>query len=60
MEQFFAEYGEAGKKVFEEDSDYHKDKVTLEDEGNRDNFEEEKYVKKLCSRKWILLHREKS
>ena len=33
LEQFFAEYGEAGKKVFEEDTD-NDDKETIEEEGN--------------------------
>ena len=47
LEQFFAEYGEARKKVFEEDTDDDEDTVTIEDKGNRDSFEEEKYVNKM-------------
>ena len=47
LEQFFAEYGEAGKKVFEEDTDNDKDKETVEEEGNVDTLEEEKYVKEI-------------
>ena len=47
LEQFFAEYGEAGKKVFEEDTDDDEDKETIDKEGNRDSFEEEKYVKNI-------------
>ena len=47
LEQFFAEYGEAGKKVFEEDTDNDEDKITIVDEGNGYTFEEEKYVKKM-------------
>ena len=45
LEQFFAEYGEAGKKVFEEDTDDDEDKETVEEEGNGE--EEEKYVKNI-------------
>ena len=45
LEQFFAEYGEAGKKVFEEDTDNDKDKETMDEEGNGE--EEEKYVKNM-------------
>ena len=45
LEQFFAEYGEAGKKVFEDDTDDDEDKETVDEEGNGDSFEEEKYVK---------------
>ena len=45
LEQFFAEYGEAGKKVFEDDTDDDEDKETIDEEGNGDSFEEEKYVK---------------
>ena len=47
LEQFFAEYGEAGKKVFEEDTDNDEDKETVEEEGNVDNLEEEKYMKEI-------------
>ena len=47
LEQFFAEYGEAGKKVFEEDTDNDEDKETVEEEGNVDTLEEEKYVKEI-------------
>ena len=47
LEQFFAEYREAGKKVFEEDTDNDEDKETVEEEGNVDNLEEEKYVKEI-------------
>ena len=36
-----------GKKVFEEDTDDDKDKVTVEYEGNGDTSEEEKYVKEM-------------
>ena len=45
LEQYFAEYGEAGKKVFEEDTDDDKDKETVDEEGNGE--EEEKYVKNM-------------
>ena len=45
--QFLAEYGEAGKKIFKEDTDDDEDKVTVEDEGNGDSFEEQKYVNKM-------------
>ena len=46
LEHFFVEYGEAGKKVFEEDTDNEEDKEkTIDEEGNRDNVQEEKYVK---------------
>ena len=45
LEQFFAEYGEAGKKVFEEDTDDDQDKETVDEEGNRE--EEEKYMKNM-------------
>ena len=34
LEQFFAEYREAGKKVFEEDTDNDEDKETVDKEGN--------------------------
>ena len=47
LEQFFAEYGEAGKKVFEDDTDDDEDKETVDEEGNGDSFEEEKYVKEI-------------
>ena len=47
LEQLFAEYGEAGKKVFEDDTDDDKDKETVDEEGNGDSFEEEKYVKEI-------------
>ena len=47
LEQFFAEYGEAGKKVFEDDTDDDDDKETVDEEGNGDSFEEEKYVKEI-------------
>ena len=47
LEQFFAEYGEAGKKVFEDDTDDDEDKETVDEEGNWDSFEEEKYVKEI-------------
>ena len=47
LEQFFAEYREAGKKVFEDDTDDDKDKETIDEEGNGDSFEEEKYVKEI-------------
>jgi len=47
LEQFVAEYGEAGKKVFEDDTDDDKDKETVVKEGNGDSFEEEKYVKEI-------------
>ena len=47
LEQFFAEYGEAGKKVFEEDTDDDDDKETIEEEGNVYTLEEEKYVKEI-------------
>ena len=47
LEQFFAEYGEAGKKVFEEDTDDDDNKETVEEEGNVDTLEEEKYVKEI-------------
>ena len=46
LEQFFAEYGEAGKKVFEEDPDDDEDKETVE-EDTVDTIEEEKYVKEI-------------
>ena len=45
LEQFFAEYGEAGKKVFEEDTDDDEDKETVDEEGNGE--EEEKYMKNM-------------
>ena len=45
LEQFFAEYAEAGKKVFEEDTDDEEDKETMDEEGNGE--EEEKYVKNM-------------
>ena len=45
LEQFFAKYGEAGKKVFEEDTDDDEDKETMDEEGNGE--EEEKYVKNM-------------
>ena len=45
LEQFFTEYGEAGKKVVEDDTDDDEDKETIDEEGNGDSFEEEKYVK---------------
>ena len=45
LEQFFAEYGEGGKKIFEEDTDDDEDKETVDEEGNRE--EEEKYVKNM-------------
>ena len=38
LEQFFAEYGEAGKKVFEEDTKNDEDKETIEEEGNVDTL----------------------
>ena len=44
LEQFFAEYAETGKKVFEEDTDDDEDKETMDEEGNR---EEEKYKKNM-------------
>ena len=47
LEQFFAEYGEAGKEVFEDDTDDDEDKETVDEEGNGDSFEEEKYVKEI-------------
>ena len=47
LEQFFAEYGEAGKKVYEEDTDNDEDKETIEEEGNVDTLEEEKYMKEI-------------
>ena len=47
LEQFFAEYGEAGKKVFEDDTDDDEDKETIDEEGNGDSFEEEKYIKEI-------------
>ena len=47
LEQFFAEYGQAGKKVFEEDPDDDEDKETVEEEGNVDTIEEDKYVKEI-------------
>ena len=47
LEQFFAEYGEAGKKVFEDDTDDDEDKETVDEEGTGDSFEEEKYVKEI-------------
>ena len=47
LEQFFAEYGEAGKKVFEDDTDDDEDKATIDEEANGDSFEEEKYVKEI-------------
>ena len=47
LEQFFAEYGEAGKKVFEDDTDDDEDKETVDEEGNGNSFEEEKYVKEI-------------
>ena len=47
LEQFFAEYREAGKKVFKEDTEDDEDKETIDEEGNRDSFEEEKYVKNI-------------
>ena len=47
LEQFFAEYREAGKKVFEDDNDDDEDKETVDEEGNGDSFEEEKYVKEI-------------
>ena len=46
LEQF-AEYGEAGKKVFDEDTDNDEDKENVEEEGNVDTLEEEKYVKEI-------------
>ena len=49
LEQFFAEYREAGKKVFEEDTDDDKDKETVDKEGNRE--EEEKYMKNMMQGK---------
>ena len=45
LEHFFAEYGEAGKKVFEDDTDDDEDKEMVDEEGNGDSSEEEKYVK---------------
>ena len=47
LEQFFAEYREAGKKVFEDDTDDDEDQETIDKEGNGDSFEEEKYVKEI-------------
>ena len=47
LEQFFAEYREAGKKVFEDDTNDDEDKETVDEEGNGDSFEEEKYVKEI-------------
>ena len=47
LEQFFAEYGEAGKKVFEDDTDDDEDKAAIDKEANGDSFEEEKYVKEI-------------
>ena len=45
LEQFFSEYGEVGKKVFEEDTDNDKDKETMDEEGKGE--EKEKYVKNM-------------
>ena len=47
LEQFFTEYGEAGKKVFEEDTDDDEDKEMVHEEGDGNSFEEEKYVKNI-------------
>ena len=47
LEQFFAEYGEAGKKVFEGNTDDDEDKATIDKEANGDSFEEEKYMKEI-------------
>ena len=47
LEQFFAEFGEAGKKVFEDDTDDDEDKATVDEGVNGDSFEEEKYVKEI-------------
>ena len=47
LEQFFAEYGEAGKKVFEDNTDDDEDKGTVDEEANGDSLEEEKYVKEI-------------